>query len=315
MTEVGIPVYKARDTLPKALDSLCAQTKDMFLVCLSIDCDGEDYSDIIEEYRRRGLHIRVINATENGGPGAARQKVIDTTQCEFLIFMDSDDMLMPRAVEILTKGIRNNFDIIRSSFIREQIGKGDEIIPSNVNTITWFHGKIYRVKYLKEKNIRFLPGLRTDEDAYFNIVAWNSTEARGEIEEVTYIWRDNKNSLTRSKPIKEYFLDTYINYIYSQIEGIKKLHEINQEVSASLLAQTLLNIYYYYMKARFYKVPEEQMNNLIDELKGKQYIQDFLMDANNWIIILQLAKPGNMYENTISFYEETFPKWAKRLLT
>lgn len=51
----------------------------MFLVCLSIDCDGEDYSDIIEEYRRRGLHIRVINATENGGPGAARQKVIDTT--------------------------------------------------------------------------------------------------------------------------------------------------------------------------------------------------------------------------------------------
>lgn len=229
----------------------------MFFVCLSIDCDGEDYSDIIEEYRRRGLHIRVINATENGGPGAARQRVIDTTQCEFLIFMDSDDMLMPRAVEILTRGIRNNFNIIRSSFIREQAGKGDEIIPSNVNTITWFHGKIYRVKYLKEKNIRFLPGLRTDEDAYFNIVAWNSTEARGELEEITYIWRDNKNSLTRSKPIKEYFLDTYINYIHSQIEGIKKIYELNQEISASLLAQTLLNIYYYYMKARFYKVPEE----------------------------------------------------------
>ena len=38
------------------------------------------------------------------------------------------------------------------------------------------------------------------------------------------------------------------------------------------------------------------------------------MDANSWTIILQLAKPGNIYEDTISFYEETFPKWAKRLL-
>jgi len=62
MTEVGIPVYKARATLPKALDSLLAQTKEMFITCLSIDGDGEDYSDIIAEYTRRGLHIRVINS-------------------------------------------------------------------------------------------------------------------------------------------------------------------------------------------------------------------------------------------------------------
>ena len=35
-----IPTYKARETLPKALDSLVAQTKDMFLVTIVQDGDG-----------------------------------------------------------------------------------------------------------------------------------------------------------------------------------------------------------------------------------------------------------------------------------
>lgn len=79
MVEVGIPVWHAKSTLSKCLDSLVAQTFDRFITCLSIDCDGEDYSDIIKTYRSRGLKIRIINGKENGGPGAARQRIIDTT--------------------------------------------------------------------------------------------------------------------------------------------------------------------------------------------------------------------------------------------
>ena len=50
MVEIGIPVWHSRETLPDALDSLVAQTKKMFIVCLSIDGDGEDYSDLISTY-------------------------------------------------------------------------------------------------------------------------------------------------------------------------------------------------------------------------------------------------------------------------
>ena len=42
------------------------------MVIPSIDGDGEDYSEIFNEYERRGLHIFPINAKENGGPGIAR---------------------------------------------------------------------------------------------------------------------------------------------------------------------------------------------------------------------------------------------------
>ena len=316
MVEVGIPVWHARKTLPKALDSLVAQTKERFITCLSIDGDGENYDDIIEEYRRRGLKIRVIRSEENGGPGMARQRVFDTTQCDYVMFMDSDDMLLPRAVEILyTESKAADFDIVRSSFIREEKNKQDLYLPQNAGTITWFHGKIYKVKYIRDNNIRFLP-LKTDEDAYFNLVAWNSTKKRGEISEVTYLWRFNENSLTRSNASKDYFCATYMNYITSQVEGLKSLARLGGgEVNPKLVSQTLINIYTYYMRAKFYQIPGNDMDLCLMSLKNEKWMQDFLRDLNNWVEITKNLHAGDVYDKTyVVFYSETFNVWAMRLL-
>lgn len=315
MLEIGIPVYKARKTLPKALDSMVAQTKQNFIVCLSIDGDGEDYEDIIKEYQRRGLKMRVIRAKENGGPGAARQRVIDTTQCDYIMFLDSDDMLMPRAVEVLyTQAKAGDYDIVRSSFIREEKQKQDVYLPQNAGTITWFHGKIYKVKYIKDSNIRFLP-LRTDEDAYFNLIAWNSTKKRGELAEVTYLWRFNENSLTREKSTKQYFMDTYMNYIISQVEGLKGLARLNETMNVSLVGQTLVNIYNYYMHACFYNIPKDTMDEVISTLKSESWMLNFLNNANSWIEVLKTLKAGDIYDKDyIVFFKEPFNVWANRLL-
>ena len=316
MVEVGIPVWHARDILCKCLDSLVAQTLDKFITCLSIDCDGEDYSDIIETYRARGLKIRVINGEENGGPGAARQRIIDTTQCDYLIFMDADDMLMPRAVEVLSQHMKvNNFDIMRSGFIREEKNKRDLFIPQDSSIITWFHGKIYRVKFLKEKNIRFLPGLRIDEDAYFNLIAWNSTENRGEIAEYTYIWRDNKKSLTRTQNNSEYFKDNYMNYITSQVRALQQLMKINESIENNIISITLINIYYTYMRAAYLEYPMAAADELIGELKAEKWLKNFLDNADSWISLVNNVKAGEVYNNEhVIFYDEPINHWIVRLL-
>lgn len=316
MVEVGIPVYKARDTLPEALDSLVVQTKKNFIVCLSIDGDGEDYQDIIDTYRARGLKIRVIISKENYGPGHARQAVIDTTICDYIMFLDADDLFMPRAVEMLyTNAKAKNYDIVRGSFIREQGNGPDRVMSCKDNVVTWFHAKIYKVQFLREKKIRFLDDLRTDEDAYFNAVAWNSTNNRGMIEEVLYIWRNNKNSITRKESMKDYFSKNYINYIRSQVEALKKLFEINSEIPNILVTNTLINIYYYYMKAHFYRLDEQIMDDCLSTLKKEKWMQLWLNTGENWIDIINNIKPGQVYDDQyVIFYDETFNKWAARLL-
>ena len=316
MVEVGIPVYKAKSTLPAALDSLVTQTKKNFIVCLSIDGDDEDYTDIINTYRERGLRIRVVYSTINRGAGLARQLILDSTMCDYIMFLDADDMFMPRAVEVLyTNAKAKNYDILRSSFIREYSNKEDRLMSCKDNIVTWFHGKIYRVQFLREKQIRFLEGLRTDEDAYFNAVAWNSTSNKGLIDEVLYLWRDNKESITRNRNIKDYFCDTYVNYIHGQVEALKKLFQINDEVPNMLITNTLINIYYYYMKARFYKLDEEPMDKTISTLKQEKWMQVWLNTGENWMDIIKNIKPGQIYDDQyVIFYDETFNLWAARLL-
>lgn len=318
MVEIGIPVYNSVDTLSKSLDSLVSQTVNDFCVCLSIDGDSQNldfYKYLVSEYKTRGLNIRIINNLENKGPGVARQCVLDSTECDYIMFLDSDDMLMPRAVETLYhQAKKEDYEVVRSSFIRET-EKGDYVLPQNMGVITWFHGKIYKVSFLKEKDIKFLDNIRTDEDAYFNLVAWNSAEKRGELEEITYIWRYNKQSITRACPEKEYFINTHMNYIISQVEGLKKLHQINDKISDDLISQTLLNLYYYSMKGRFYKIDEINIDNKISELKDEPWLQDYLNKGENWVYIIQHVKAGDFYENSsVVFFNESFNYWVKRLL-
>jgi len=316
MVEVGIPVYKAKETLPNALDSLVSQTYKKFFVCLSIDGDGEDYTDIIDTYRTRGLKIRVINSKTNDGPGAARQRVLDTTQASHLIYLDADDMLMPRAVGVLYEYAKaRDYDILRSSFIRENKNIEDRFMSADDNLITWFHGKIYKVQYLRDKHINFLPGLRVDEDAYFNAVAWNSTTKLGIMSEPTYIWRDNRSSITRKFNQKQYFIDTHMSYIHGQVEALKYLFEINDTVQNILITNTLINIYYYYVKAKFYKCDVEEMDNDISTLKNEDWMQLWLNDGTNWVDVIENIKGGlQIDEENIIFFDEPFNKWAARLL-
>lgn len=316
MVEVGIPVYKARETLPATLDSLVAQTYKNFVICLSIDGDNEDYDDIIKNYRERGLKIKVITSVTNCGAGMARQLILNSTICDYIMFVDADDILMPRAIEVLyTQAKKENYDILQASFIRELKDGDDIMMASTDNVLTWFHGKIYKVEYLKKKGISFLPNLRIDEDSYFNAVAWNSTDNKGLTGEVLYLWRDNKNSITRSLPDKEYFIKTHNNFICSQVQALIKLHEINETVSQTFITATLINIYYFYMRARFYECNEEEMDNIISILRKEKWMQSWLDNGENWVDVIQNIKPGQVYDGEyVIFYKETFNLWAARLL-
>lgn len=303
MITVGIPIYKARETLPYCLDALVAQTRKMFLVTLCQDCDGEDYSDIIEEYRARGLHIRLISTPENGGPGVARQTIIDNeNQSDYIMFCDSDDMLFPRAVEQLYREAkRNNADLVTASFIHEEnFGPGHHL-PSSTTSSTWCHTKLYRIKYLKDNNIRFLPELRLNEDSYFNLVACNCTDKIYRLDEYLYLWRANPNSLTR-KDSDSFFQRSNGSYIYGQAKGLKKIYEVRGEIPGSVLCQTLINIYEAMMEQVYRKVDDYSYMDELLSLKKNSFIQEFLKDGNNWPYFVNNVKAARIYDNDVVYF-------------
>lgn len=284
MIVVGIPVYHSLKTLGRTLDSLVCQTRKSFLTVICQDGDGEDYSSIIKEYERRGLSISLITKKENRGPGLARQEILNraiSKNIQYIMFCDSDDILQPRAVEILyDEAIKRNADIVCGDIIRTEKNGLDSYIASDGGSVTWLGGKIYKVDYLKKISLSFPKELFWNEDAYFNLVAFECSKKVYAIKEPLYLWQHNPNSITRKQNKKETVKKGNAQYIHSQAKALLKILFINKNIKEDTLFKALENIYYALMEQLFYNIDDWSWCPQVEDLRDNDYIQKLMTKEN-----------------------------------
>lgn len=282
MLAVVIPAYNRSQLLREALDSLVAQTKKMFITIVVDDNSSEDLSKVVQDYSKR-LKIVYLKQNENRGPGAARnmglQWCIDHN-IEFVLFMDSDDLLMPKAVERLSKEINITNSNIIVSQIQSETKQKIPVQVANPEEI-WTHGKIYRVSFLRQHNI-FFPELRTNEDLAFNFIAFHVAKINktvSKLNEQHYIWRNSDGSITRQKDTDSLLIQLSKDFI----AAIKNCYDyfLLHDLDVSILFHRVLGAYTYsqYLKELdAFSVEEEK---IIKELFGNKQIQDLLIKENN----------------------------------
>lgn len=101
---VGIPVYNATKFIGRALDAVLDQTFSNMEVLIVDDCSTDDTITLIEQYKerhQRGECIRILQQEKNGGPSAARNRMIDEAHGKYLYFMDVDDTIPVYAIATL----------------------------------------------------------------------------------------------------------------------------------------------------------------------------------------------------------------------
>ena len=92
MVDVIIPAYNAHGTIERALQSLIQQiNKEVIKVYIINDGSDTDYSNIVNSYSEE-LDIEQITI-KNSGPGFARQKGLNCSHNEYILFLDADDYL------------------------------------------------------------------------------------------------------------------------------------------------------------------------------------------------------------------------------
>ena len=98
---VIMPVYQAEDYLAQCLDSILAQTFAQFeLICVN-DGSADHSLDILLDYAARDSRITVL-CQENAGASAARNAALAHACGEYICFVDSDDMLEPQTLSVLS---------------------------------------------------------------------------------------------------------------------------------------------------------------------------------------------------------------------
>lgn len=93
---VIIPTYNRLRFLREALDSVCAQTVPPQEVIVVDDGSQEDIASGISDHPARTRIIR----QDRQGPGAARNRGLSEATCEYIAFLDSDDVWLPSKLEV-----------------------------------------------------------------------------------------------------------------------------------------------------------------------------------------------------------------------
>lgn len=102
---VIIPTYKPKDYLFECLNSMISQTfpKEDFEVIIILNGCCEPYKTKIEKFiveKMRGMNIAFIH-TDIGGVSNARNLALDNAKGEYVAFIDDDDYVTPKYLELL----------------------------------------------------------------------------------------------------------------------------------------------------------------------------------------------------------------------
>ena len=177
---VIVPVYNVERYLCRCIDSITGQTFKDFELILVDDGSPDQCGEICEKYAGRDKRIHVIHQ-ENGGLSAARNAGIDwvfaNSGTQWLTFVDSDDWLHPRFLEVLLKAVKKQGTDIS---IGNALWTHGEALPESIDaepvlwrmdayylkntinaTVAW--GKIYRRSCFQ--HIRYPVG-KIHEDEY-----------------------------------------------------------------------------------------------------------------------------------------------------
>lgn len=104
---IVIPVYNDEMNLYSCIDSLLCQTYKDFEIVLVNDGSVDKSDSICKQYKEKNDNIKLINI-EHKGLGVARNIGIEHCDGDYITFVDSDDYVDSKYLEIMYNNIVNN---------------------------------------------------------------------------------------------------------------------------------------------------------------------------------------------------------------
>jgi glycosyltransferase involved in cell wall biosynthesis len=262
-----VPVYNVEKFLERCLDSIFKQQfSSGFEVIAVEDCSTDNSLYVLKEYQKREKRLIIIEHKVNSKLSCARATGIRTATGSYIMHVDSDDSLLPNALEQLYQIISTkNVDVVVFNYFRENdLGKQtfinaiqkNKIISDKKEVVEFFQGACWN-KIVKRELLDDIIygniGINSEEDLIYSIEILLKAKSIYLSDKLHYVYFDNSSSITTTiSPInylqhqhivfsqleliflkykpEQYFLDYFLDYFEKWIYlSIARMHFWNKE--------------------------------------------------------------------------------------
>lgn len=318
-----IPIYNRAKTLNACIESVLQLDYSNYEVVLVDDGSTDESASICKDFCKRYANISYFYK-ENGGVSSARNLGLSKSNGKWVTFVDSDDLVSPSHLNIISREVKKDIDWLIQSFCGSidqannffRKSEIKRVVPDNpaiyyftdfLKTDTPVYsvwGKFYKREICNKYHIRFREDVHLSEDQIFNLEYLKYVTKLVHYPDArTYIQTDliiegNGGRLSS----KVHPLDEYYNFILSNYKAVRNLDEEARGVNIPFGVDKL--VYYFvtltlvnYQRRKYRK--KLQSGELLSFTRNKirPIFKSVLSYKNciilNWIKIPYLLIVGN----------------------
>lgn len=240
------PNYNSGDKLLRAIKSLKNNSISFEHVIID-DCSTDDSFSSIEKLRNDSFNsnLILIRNSSNIGPGASRNKGLDSARGKYIIFLDADDYFLDNALDNFYTVIKSKNKIDVLLFKYHMITQTNRRLDfsndsNNIELVAdpirdYLLDRIISSPWCKcinsnlAKKFRF-PDIKVSEDAIYNLDIFVNAKAVFKINSTFYVFDKTEiNSLTRRFFDRKEFIKFHEGWVFFEKKAFLDLNLNNSE--------------------------------------------------------------------------------------
>lgn len=303
LISVVIPVYNTEKYVIQTIESVLNQTYKNIEIIIVDDGSTDNSASLIQKKYLNNKMIRLYQK-RNGGASSARNMALNHVNGDYIVFLDSDDTLDTRAIEVLlnrieteksdmavpcvfheisTDGVKSTVSVF-SAKKKSYSGKEFAIDYLIIKGAAWRSTSVmYNADVIRKHNIRYREGM-IGEDFIFNLDYLKFTRKVSVVDFPTLNVQKRSESVTASA--REELLDIFIlldkaSLEYLEINGYGKVD--SRKIADKLLIRNSVIYFTKIVKTRYKELGTKQAVQLVkDQFNKYKPILDAFKNSRNF---------------------------------
>lgn len=245
-----IPIYNVEKYIRPCMESVFGQHLDKDYEVILVNDGTKDNSFYVIDNLIKAHDNIIVIEQENQGLSAARNTGLTKASGEYVLFLDSDDLLVNDTLSLLLQKAKESAaDMIVADFIKltdEQILSFHPKVISNVGVqekngwdffVNDFNPQecyvwrtLYRRSFLEENHLSFIPGIYF-EDVPFTTECYLKAEKCVRFPLLFYVYRQRANSIVSSVNMKKV---TDFNIVLEHLQAMRLDYSLPTNVAQKL---------------------------------------------------------------------------------